>query len=64
MFLEFLTALMNDVLISSVNFQSVNLAIIGGTLLCWETGDWFSFGRWALSILDSISSFWGSMYEE
>ena len=24
-------------------------------------GDWFSFGRWALSILDSISSFWGSM---
>ena len=27
----------------------------------WETGDWFSFGQWALSILDSISSgdLWG-----
>ena len=52
---------MNDVLISSVNIQSVSLAIIGGTLLCWETGDWFSFDRWALSILDSISSrdLWG-----
>ena len=49
------------VLISSVNVQSVNLAIIGGTLLCWETGDWFYFGQWALSILGSISSgdLWG-----
>ena len=61
MFLEFFAALMNDILISSVNVQSVNLAIIGGTLLCWETGDWFPFGRWALSVLNSISSedLWG-----
>ena len=46
---------------SSVNVQSVNLAIIGATLLYWETGDWFSFGRWALSIWDSVSfgDLWG-----
>ena len=61
MFLEFFALLINQILISSVNVQSVNLAIIGGTLLCWEKGDWFSFGSWAPSILYSISSgdLWG-----
>ena len=56
LFLEHFAALMNDIFISSVNVQSVNLAIIGGTLLYWEKRDWFSFGQWAVSILDSISS--------
>ena len=37
--------LMNDILISSVNAHSVDLVIIGGILLCWETEDWFSFGQ-------------------
>ena len=32
LFLQFFAALMNDVLISSVNVYSVNLAIIGGIL--------------------------------
>ena len=61
MFLGFFTALMNDVLISSVHVHTVSLAVIGGILLCWETEDWFSFRRWALSIFVSISSkdLWG-----
>ena len=46
----------NDILISSVHVHFVNLAIIDEILLCWETGDWFSFGRCTLSIFESISS--------
>ena len=45
-------------------FSKFSICTFGNYLwnfICWGTWDWLPFGRWALSILDSISSedLWG-----